>query len=176
MAKHSDKVEVKKAQNPEASLPSLFSGHDQLLRLREDMDRAFQNFFRGWPSLRPLDVGFPAALTRVEMSPSVDISETDKAYEITVELAGLDDKDVEVVLRDDVLTIAGEKKTEREEKEKDYYLSERSYGSFQRAFRLPDDVTADKIKATMDKGVMTVVLPKSPASKSRQKKISITSK
>ena len=176
MAKHGDKVEVKKAQGAEASLPSLFGGHDQLFRLREDMDRAFQNFFRGWPGLRPLDVGFPAALAKVEISPSVDISETDKAYEITVELAGLDEKDVEVTLRDDVLTISGEKKTEREEKEKDYYLSERSYGSFQRTFRLPEDVSADKIKATMEKGVMTLLLPKSPATKPKQKKISITSK
>ena len=106
----------------------------------------------------------------------VDISETDTAYEIAVELPGLDDKDVEISLRDDLLTISGDKKTEREKKEKDYYLSERCYGSFKRSFRLPAGVEADKIKAAMDKGVLSITLPKSPETKSRQQKIEIAAK
>ena len=87
--------------------------------------------------------------------PAVDIAETDKAYEITAELPGMDEKNIEVKFADGVLTIRGEKKDEKEEKKKDYYLSERSYGSFQRSFQVPDGVDTDKIEATFKKGVLT---------------------
>ena len=120
--------------------------------------------------------GFDLDFSGGELTPVVDVSETDKSYEISVELPGLDDKDVELTLRDDLLTISGEKKTEREEKKKGYHLSERSYGSFQRSFRLPDDVQAEKIKAEMQKGVMSISLPRSPSAKPKQRKIAISAK
>ena len=91
----------------------------------------------------------------------MDVTETDKAYEIAAELPGMSDKNVEVKLADGVLTIKGEKQEEKEEKKKDYYLHERNFGSFQRAFQVPDGVDADKIEASFKNGVLTVTLPKS---------------
>lgn len=178
MAKHSDKMDVKTshAAEKQSNLPAMFGSRDPFLRLREDVDRVFDGFLRGWPAMRGFDLGLPAGLSDDGLTPVADVSETDKRYEIVVELPGLDDKDVEVTLRDDLLTISGEKKTEREEKKKGYHLSERSYGSFQRSFRLPDDVQADKIEAEMQKGVMSISLPRSPSAKPKQRKIAISAK
>ena len=105
--------------------------------------------------------------------PAVDVSETDKAYEITAELPGMDEKNVEVKLANDVLTIKGEKQDEKEEKRKDYYMRERSFGSFQRSFQVPDGVDADKIEANFKKGVLTVTLPKSTEAQKAEKKIAV---
>jgi HSP20 family protein len=105
--------------------------------------------------------------------PAVDIAETDKAYEITAELPGMDEKNIEVKFADGVLTIKGEKKDEKEEKKKDYYLSERSYGSFQPSFQVPDGVDTDKIEATFKKGVLSVALPKSVEAQKAAKKIDV---
>jgi HSP20 family protein len=105
--------------------------------------------------------------------PAVDIAETDKAYEITAELPGMDEKNIEVKFADGVLTIKGEKKDEKEEKKKDYYLSERSYGSFQRSFQVPEGVDTDKIEATFKKGILTVALPKSTEAQKATKKIDV---
>ena len=103
----------------------------------------------------------------------VDVAEKDHAYEITAELPGLDEKDIEVKQSDGMLTIKGEKKEETEEKKKDFYLAERRYGSFERSFRVPESVNTDKIDATFKKGVLTVVLPKKPESQSKEQKISV---
>lgn len=108
-----------------------------------------------------------------EIMPAVDMSEKPNAYEIAAELPGLEEKDVEVKLANGVLTIKGEKREEKEEKEKDYYLSERRYGSFVRSFRLPEGIDESKIEATFAKGVLTVTLPKTAEAKSEEKKISI---
>ena len=176
MAKHSDKVEVKRSQGLEkkAAPPATRGPIDPFLGLREDIDRVFDGYFRGRPRLRGFD--WAPGWGQLEMSPVVDISESDKAYEIAVELPGLDEKDVEVSLRDDLLTVSGEKKTEREEKKKDYFLSERSYGTFKRSFRLPSEVEADKVKAEMSKGVLSISLPKLAPAKSREQRIAISAK
>ena len=81
--------------------------------------------------------------------PAVDVTETDKAYEIAAELPGMDERNIEVTFADGVLTIKGEKREEEEEKNKDYYLSERSFGSFQRSFQVPRGVDTDKIDASL---------------------------
>ena len=107
--------------------------------------------------------------------PTVDISETDKAYEITAELPGMDEKNVEVKLANGLLTIKGEKQDEKEEKKKDYHMRERSYGSFERSFQVPDGVDADKIEANFKKGVLTVILPKSAEAQKAEKKITVKS-
>jgi HSP20 family protein len=109
----------------------------------------------------------------IEMAPKVEVSEDKKAYEISAELPGVEEKDVKLTLQDDVLTVSGEKKSEREEKEEGYHVSERSYGSFQRSFRLPDDVNADKISAKFDKGVMTITLPRTGTAKPKGRSIPI---
>jgi HSP20 family protein len=105
----------------------------------------------------------------------VDIAETDKAYELTADLPGLEEKNIEVKVANGGLTIKGEKKEETEEKGKDYHLSERHFGSFQRYFRLPETVDIEKIAATFKNGVLKVTLPKKPEAQKSEKKIEVKS-
>ena len=108
-----------------------------------------------------------------EAAPAVDIAESEKAYEITAELPGMDEKNVEVKVANGNLTIKGEKQEEKEEKKKDYYLHERHFGSFERSFEIPEGVDADKIEAKFKKGVLTVTLPKKPEAQKPAKKIEV---
>ena len=98
---------------------------------------------------------------------------TDVVNSRGADLPGVDEKDVEVVLSDGRLTIKGEKKLEKEEKKQDYYLHERSYGSFARSVALPFEADPDQVKASFAKGVLTVTVPKPPEVKAKQKKIPI---
>lgn len=145
--------------------------------LRREVDRLFEDFNGGW--LRPFRPSLPTLeLLRGEMawsSPAVDIVEKDKSFEITAELPGLDEKNIEVTLRNGNIVIKGEKQDEKEEKSKDYYLHERQFGSFERSFALPDGVEPDKIEAHFNKGVLTVSLPKAAAALKPEKKIAVTS-
>jgi len=94
--------------------------------------------------------------------PAVDLVEREKDYLVTAELPGMSEKDVELKLVNDMLTIKGEKKEQKEVKRKDYHISERRYGSFERSFRVPDGVDGDRIEASFNKGVLTVTLSKRP--------------
>jgi len=123
--------------------------------LQNEIDRLFDDFTRGFPSFPSLGKGGMAA-----MAPIMDVAETDKEIEITAELPGLEEKDVQINVSDNVLTIRGEKKAEKEQKDKNYRMVERSYGMFERALELPEGVNTDTIKATIDKGVLKVVVPK----------------
>jgi HSP20 family protein len=124
-------------------------GSNPFFALQQEIDRLFEGFTRGFASFPSRDV-----------MPSMDLSETDKEIEITAELPGLEEKDIQLNVADNVLTIRGEKKNEREETKKDYHLVERSYGSFTRTVQLPDGVNPDSIKAVMSKGVLKVTVPK----------------
>jgi HSP20 family protein len=101
------------------------------------------------------------------------VTEDDKAYKIAAEMPGVEEKDIDVSINEDMLVLKGEKRQEKEEKGKNTYVSERSYGSFQRAFALPEGVDRGKIAADFSKGVLTVTLPKTPESQKQQKKIEI---
>lgn len=154
-------------------------GGGPLMSLQREIDRLFDDFTRGfslfpfgrggaeWEPLMRLGSGGGA------LSPYVDVVEKDNAFEITAELPGLKEEDVDISLADGVLTMKGEKKEETEQREKGYYLSERRYGSFQRAFRLPDSIDEDKVEARFDNGVLRVTLPKRPEAVKQAKKISI---
>jgi HSP20 family protein len=107
-----------------------------------------------------------------EFLPRVDVSETGKEVRITAELPGLDEKDVEVTVTNNMLTIKGEKKVEKEEG--DYYHSERSYGYFDRTIALPQGIDADNAKAKFKKGVLKVTIPKKPEAQSSRRKIELT--
>ncbi|MGO8842954.1 MAG: Hsp20/alpha crystallin family protein [Methyloceanibacter sp.] len=149
-----------------------------LANLRREIDRLFDDFhLGGWrlPIARTLFDAEPfwRGATGWGAVPAVDIAEKDKEYEIAAELPGMDDSNIDVKFADGVLTIKGEKKEEKEEKKKDYYLSERRYGSFQRSFQVPESVDADKIEAKFVNGVLTVRLPKSPEAQKNEKKIAI---
>ena len=160
---------------PEKSDKQAQTSHP-ITSLRQEVDRLFDNFMTGWPGFgRWIDtapfMSFPQS--RFALSPHVDFSETDGSYKISAELPGMDNKDIELTLADNVLTLKGEKKEEREEKDQGYYLSERSYGTFQRSFRLPNDVDAAKIDTQFSKGVLTVNLPKSADAKAKTRKIEV---
>ena len=133
--------------------------------LQREIDRLFEDFGRGFPALGP---SFGLREGARDLMPAIDVTETDGQIEITAELPGLEEKDVQINVTDNVLTIRGEKKAEKEDKQKDYHLVERSYGSFYRALELPAGVDADKIKADISKGVLKVTVPK-PAAKQARK-------
>lgn len=100
-------------------------------------------------------------------SPRMDVRDTDQGIEITVELPGIDRNDVKIAVEDDVLTIAGEKKTETETQQGDYRLSERNYGAFSRSIALSSSIAADKIEASMRDGVLTLKAPRSDQARPR---------
>jgi len=149
--------------------------------LRGEVDRVFNEFTHGWPTIPSLfgnieDFFKPLAPPKGVFGgkwPCVDVSENDKVFTITAELPGLNEKDIEVDLNDDILTIKGEKKSEHGEEKEDYHLTERSYGSFRRSFRLPDDIEADKITADFEKGILHVNMPKSPKAAGKTKRIDV---
>lgn len=141
---------------------------DQLIepfnQLRNEVDRIFDSFPFRLPTLR---------LSRFPAAPAVEMTETEKAYKIRAELAGMDPENVEVSFEDGLLRIAGEKKDEREETERGYRLSERSYGSFERLIELPSAAEGDKIEAKFRNGLLTVTVPKNDKSKASSKRIRI---
>jgi HSP20 family protein len=117
----------------------------------------------------------PPANGGIVMAPRMDMAETDDSIEITAELPGVDEKDLDVSVEGDVLVIKGEKKSESEEKKKDYHVVERSYGSFRRSIRLPGVVDPEKVKAAFDKGVLRVTLPKPQEAKQNRRRIEVKS-
>lgn len=144
-------------------VPSLFgrrdvgTAEDPFTAMRREMDRLFDEMTRGF--------GLPrTAAGEPVLAPRVDIRETENAIVVQAELPGVDEKDVEIEYADGVLTLRGEKKLERteEEKEKGYYLMERSYGAFLRRIPMPVEVDENGIEASFEKGVLTVTLPKKP--------------
>lgn len=147
-------------------LPVKREEYEPFTFFREEMNRLFDNFFRGF-EIEP----FERRLTT--FSPSIDISETDKEVIISAELPGIEDKDIDVSLTKDSITIKGEKKEEKEEKGKSYYRMERSYGSFSRTIPLPAEIDSDKTTAEFKKGVLTIKMPKTPAAIKEKKKIQI---
>ena len=145
--------------------------------LRREIDRLFDDFhLPGWrlPSRSAFDIEVPRfSRAAWHVAPAIDLVEKEKEFEITAELPGIDEKNVEIKLSNHTLTIKGEKKEEREDREKDFYLSERRYGSFQRSFRVPEGVDPDKIEASFANGVLTVKLPKTPQAQKAEKKIQV---
>ena len=124
----------------------------EVSRLRNEMDRLWDEYFGpGRRALQPMEEAW---------LPAVDVSETGDKITVKAEIPGMEAKDIEISMVGDTLTIKGEKKAEREEKDENYHLVERSYGSFSRAMKLPAVVDSDKVEATYKNGVLTVVLPK----------------
>jgi len=124
----------------------------EVSRLRNEMDRLWDEYFgAGRRALQPAEEAW---------LPAVDVSETEDKITVKAEIPGMEAKDIDISMSGDTLTIKGEKKTEKEEKEENYHLVERSYGSFRRAMKLPASVDADKVEATYKNGVLTVILPK----------------
>ena len=174
MAEASQKMLAKSEEKGREPAPAEWS---PLATMRREFDRMLDEFPWGWR--RPLARGlfdvepFFRGFAGVGAIAAVDIAEKDKEYEITAELPGMDESNIDVKFADGLLTIKGEKKEEKEEKKRDYYLAERRYGSFQRSFPVPESVDADKIEAKFANGVLTVILPKSAEAQKNEKRIAI---
>jgi HSP20 family protein len=167
------KLPVNKKANEPAFAPEAWRPFESL---RREVDRLFEDFGREDFWRRPLRslAGFERGLAqKLAAAPAVDVAENDKAYEITAELPGMNEKDIEVNVANGGLTIKGEKKEEKEEKQKGYYVSERRYGSFERYFGLPDGIDAGKIEASFKNGVLKVTLPKTAEAQKPAKKIEV---
>ncbi len=139
---------------------------DPFKALHGEMDRLVDNFFRGF-DIEP----FGGRLGT--FSPGIEVTENEKEIKISVELPGMDEKDIDISLANDSLTISGEKKEEKESEGKEYYIKERSYGSFRRTVPLYTEIDNDKVEAHFKKGVLMITLPKSEKERERKKKIAV---
>lgn len=149
--------------------------YDPTLSIHRDIDRLFDSFVRGFaPSMFDRFGTGPFFEESAILKPRVDLSATDQEYLLTVEIPGVSEKDVSVDISANTMTIKGEKKQEKEEKEKNYYRIERSYGSFQRVLSLPEDVDQAGIKASFKNGVLSIAMPRLSLPKSEGKQIPIT--
>jgi HSP20 family protein len=166
------KIKDTKLKKPESLLPGLrHEIEDTVSRMLE----SWPHFSSNWhfPELESFGkIELPKRHATARNLPRVDFSEIDGGYEITAELPGMGEDDVECTLSGNMLTVKGEKQEEREEEKKGYYLKERHYGSFMRNFTLPEDVDSDKLEASVSDGVLTVSMPKCEK-KSKLRKIKV---
>lgn len=144
--------------------------NDPFMSFRKEVDRLFDDFFNGFGGH-----AFPAVRTGGLNGgmPSLDVTDSDKELVVSAELPGLNEKDFEVSLVGDVLTIKGEKKHEHEEKENERHYVERHYGSFSRSVRLPFDASEQDVNANYEKGVLTIRIPKPAEIQSKVKQIEV---
>lgn len=142
-----------------SNLPSISS-------LQNEMNRMFDQFFRGW------DFSGLSQESGTWM-PSIDLAETDTAITVKAEVPGIEPKEINISIQDNTLIIKGEKKEKTEEKGKNYYRMERSYGSFARSIDLPASVDADKITAECKNGVLEIVMQKKEEAKPKQISINV---
>jgi HSP20 family protein len=148
-------------------LPMRREDENPFYSLQREMNKLMENFF-GEGALGPaLSDDFAG-----DFLPKVDLREEDQAFVVSAELPGMEEKDVEVLLSGDALTIKGEKKQEKEEKGQNYHRIERHYGSFNRIITLPAEVLTDKVEASFEKGILKITLPKAEK-KPEAKKIPI---
>jgi HSP20 family protein len=135
--------------------------------LQDRMNRLFRDSFN--------DVGRDESLSTSTFSPAVDVYEDEHKVTLKIEVPGIDEKDIDVRVENNTLTVQGERKIEREEKEENYRRVERQYGAFTRTFTLPQTVETENVSADYDKGVLKISLPKKAEAKPKQIKVNINS-
>jgi len=182
-------MEARKQDPQKTDVPVRGSGG--LRSLRDEMNQVFDRFSNAqWPhfgrrrstdtpserrwSLDPF-AGFdmPSIWNTERELGRADLSETDEGYELQLDLPGMKKDDIQIDLSDGLLTISGERSDEREDKRKGYYLSERSYGSVRRSFRVPDSIRIDDVKAQFSEGVLTLTMPKTEEALKNERRIEI---
>jgi HSP20 family protein len=152
--------------NNRAPVPYRDDDRSPFLSLHREMNRVFDDFFRDFDMRLPMMGGAGA-----NGWPQLDIAETDKEVTVTADLPGMEEKDVELLLEDGMLTLKGEKRSETEDKDRQF--SERYYGRFERHIPLGAEVQADKAEARFKNGVLTVTLPKNPEAQPKARRIAI---
>jgi HSP20 family protein len=137
--------------------------------LQKEMNSLFDSFFRGFDlAPRALSTGSMGMFT-----PSIDVKENEKEFIIKTELPGVEEKDIDVTVTNDSVTIKGEKKEDKEDKDKNYYYMERSYGSFSRVIPLDAEIESDKAQASFKNGILDIKIPKNQSAKAKGTKVSI---
>lgn len=143
--------------------PAVANPFRELLTFQEEINKLFDDFFRA-----------PKALDdAIAFAPDIDIAETKDAFIVKADLPGMTEKDIEVSLTNNILTIKGERKEEKEEKDKNYYRKERLFGTFLREIQIPKRVQTDKVKAKFKNGVLEIELPKAEEEKEKTVKIEV---
>lgn len=153
------------------TMPARRDNDSPVMAIQNEMNRMFDQFFNDPFTLLPI----PTMRNVADFMPRVDVSESDTAMTVAVELPGMDEKDIQISLENETLVISGEKKTDLDEKGKNYHRVERSYGSFQRGIPLVSDIQEDKVEAVFKNGVLNITLPKTPAAAKQTRKIAIKS-
>ena len=143
-------------------------------QLHQEMDQLFDHFFRGF-GISPFRASgpFSNSLAAGLLKPTLDIGANDKEYAISIEVPGVEQKDIKLEIANNTLTVSGEKRQKTEEKEKNYYRMERSYGSFERILSLPEDADQDLIQATFKNGLLSITMPRKKLARSDVKQIAI---
>lgn len=167
-------AQIKASDTPKDTLPQHGRGMglapwSPLIGLRDEIDRLFSGRELG----RWFDQPTLGLAGQERLIPAMDVTETGTAYVVQLEIPGIDPASVTITISHGMLAIAGEKTEETEEAEQDYHVSERRWGSFQRAIRMPENVDDAKIEATSAKGVLTITLPKSADARSAGRKIPV---
>ena len=137
----------------------------EIFDLQREINRMFDRFFRGFEEEEELKL--------MKWSPRVDISETDDEYIVRADVPGVSKDDIKITIKDNVLTISGEKKQEKETKNENFHRIERVYGSFTRTFTLPGAVKVDKVEARFKDGVLTIKLPKVEEAKAKEIEVKV---
>jgi HSP20 family protein len=158
------KVPVEKAERAKAPVPYAFPS-GWLFQGFDDFDRMFDAFMGGLPQMRDMERSIP----------KMDVAETDKGFEVTMDLPGMGEGDVKVTIKDGMLTVMADKKSEAKEegKDKEYHRIERHHETVMRSMMLPETVDEEAITANMDKGVMTILMPKRPEAARAERKIEV---
>jgi len=168
--------ELPKSEERDTKTPERPREWEPFQTLRREIDRVFENFHHGLSAFGRTRMEFePLRLLAGGWgsTPAVNMIEKENAYELTGELPGMDESNIELKVAGGVLTIKGEKKEEKEEKGADYVLSERRFGSIQRSIPLPEGIDLERIEASFKKGVLTVTMPKTPEAQKSERKIAI---
>ncbi|MBA4385392.1 MAG: molecular chaperone [Anaerolinea sp.] len=153
------------------TMPARRENETPVMAIQNEMNRMFDQFFNDPFTM----LSVPTMRSMPDFMPRIDVSETDTAMQVTAELPGMDEKDIQLSLENDALIISGEKKNDVEEKGKNFHRVERTYGSFQRVVPLMSEIQADKVEASFRNGVLNITLPKTPAAARQAHKIAIKS-
>ena len=146
---------------------------DPTLPFRREMNRVFENFFGDF-GLSSMRLRPPAPVMAVVLTPRIEVSETDKEIRITAEMPGIDPKNLNITLQDDVLTLRAEKTEEQESQDRNYHVAERSYGTFTRYLRLPFKVDPGQVRAVVRDGVLMITVPKPQEAQQKAHRIEIS--
>lgn len=142
--------------------------HNPVLALQSEVNKLFGSFFGDTlPSL------WRSSEHMFDISPALDVTETDKEIRVTAEVPGLDSKDLQVSISDKYITISGNKSEEKKEEKQGYFHQERSYGEFQRVVALPENVNGEKAEASITKGLLVVTVPKKEGAQTKTRKLDI---